>query len=740
MTEKRIKIVLDVSGAQFQAKSFEQQINKIGNATTKLNTDLTKLSKLIGATFALSQLSRYADAWTMVSNKIRQATDTMGQFYAVQQSVYEIAQGARSDVQGVALSFQRIDNAVKELGYSQADVMRVVEGLTLAFKANGQTAQEVSSVLIQLSQAFAKGRLDGDELRSVMEASLPVSRAIAKEFGVNVGQLKDLGEQGKLVTDRVFKALIQALPEFKAAFAESVPTISDSFTQLNNSLEQFIGSFNEAAGLSIMFNDAVKVVTGGLDELSSYLQSGALSQLGDLFAGQFVRATQSVNQFEGETNAVLDALLAYGNEFSTQLTKVISDGFFNVIPNITAFVQILTVELANAIEMGKVVIDSMIEGTNSETPEVKKKLEDLAQARLSTIEDILAKTEEEKKITNDVLINIQQARLERQLELEIETKKLEAVRTRTAVEVESEKEKRKIQQELDQKQKGQELQFDIQNENKIIEQALTERIGLYRTYSTVLNDLNASDYDLRVARLEMQYAEETARENDRYQQQLAKLNERKLEIINNEKLLASDKDAALDLLNEQAQLKAAENELALTAIREEGVAARARLDKLEADNRIRQLGQLGNALIDLGQGQSRKIFNIGKTLARAQAAISLPAAVMESFKNGGGYPWGLIPAGLMLAEGLKQIRSIENTSFDNGASASTSVGTSGGGGGSGIIPQLPTAPETVQNLSIVGGDEILKELRELSSADGVIPARIALRYMTSINAARRIGP
>lgn len=58
--------------------------------------------------------------------------------------------------------------------------------------------------------------------------------------------------------------------------------------------------------------------------------------------------------------------------------------------------------------------------------------------------------------------------------------------------------------------------------------------------------------------------------------------------------------------------------------------------------------------------QSKTAFKIAKGAALAKAAVALPSAVMQSYENGGGYPWGLIPAGLMLATGLAQISQIRS--------------------------------------------------------------------------------
>ena len=58
--------------------------------------------------------------------------------------------------------------------------------------------------------------LQGDELRSIREQAPAVGQAIAKQMGVSVGELKKLGEEGKITTDVVLKALAQRCDRYVA--------------------------------------------------------------------------------------------------------------------------------------------------------------------------------------------------------------------------------------------------------------------------------------------------------------------------------------------------------------------------------------------------------------------------------------------------------------------------------------------------------------------------------------------
>jgi len=79
-------------------------------------------------------------------------------------------------------------------------------------------------------------------------------------------------------------------------------------------------------------------------------------------------------------------------------------------------------------------------------------------------------------------------------------------------------------------------------------------------------------------------------------------------------------------------------------------------------------------IANMETGGSKKLFKIKKAAALAQAAVSLPAAVIESFKNAGGYPWGIAPAAAMLASGLMQIKNIKSQTLGSSTSSSSALG------------------------------------------------------------------
>lgn len=274
----------------------------------------------------------------------------------------------------------------------------------------------------------------------------------------------------------------------------------------------------------------------------------------------------------------------------------------------------------------------------------------------------------------------------------------------------------KTKKEEEKKQAGfKETQVKTENKEAENTAVLRDELALRQTISQQALDAKynylLSDYDRQlkaitdnesIKKSELQKSIDA--ENRQRQEQRATeihfANEHNLSKAQLEKDYA-DQDSLLRDIRAQEQIK----------IEADKNAAIEALDREVFKTRLANVGELGSAMMSLGQGHSKKIFEVGKTLALAQAAVALPTAVMESFKNGGGYPWGLVPAGAMLATGLSNINKIKSTTFGGGGgNATIGGGSSGGGIGSTNIP-------STSNSEVIPKQKQIIELKGLKPTD-----------------------
>lgn len=294
---ERLSLLLEVQSKQYEnqmrklnsvtEKNFNAIVKRADNMESSVSAALGKLGPAAAAAAAsvasvlsVNKVREYADAWTDMANKIAASSDKINDVAAVQNKIADIALATRSDLGATATLYAGLTQATQEMGASQAQVARVVETVNKAFVAGGATASEAASGILQLKQALGSGVLQGDELRSIRENAPPIAQAIAKEFGVTIGELKKLGEDGELVATRVFSGLLKASGDIDAKFAKTNATVSQSFTNLSTALTRYVGQTDKAYGAS-------RALAGGIQFAADNAEttSKALVVLGIALAG-----------------------------------------------------------------------------------------------------------------------------------------------------------------------------------------------------------------------------------------------------------------------------------------------------------------------------------------------------------------------------------------------------------------------------------------------------------------------
>lgn len=212
------------------------------NPLSKMTGGLRGLSD-IAATVGLAALGRsLMDAGLesqAADRRISALADTLGETNAVQ------ALAAKAADQ-FALASVDARNAVADLygrlrpmGVTLQDIETVFFGVNKAAKMMGLTGHDTSEVLLQLSQALGSGKLQGDELRSIMERMPAVGQAVAKVMGVSASEIKKLGSEGKITTEVMIRAaaeLQKLQPPPPTAMEEFNAALKDLQTELGENL------------------------------------------------------------------------------------------------------------------------------------------------------------------------------------------------------------------------------------------------------------------------------------------------------------------------------------------------------------------------------------------------------------------------------------------------------------------------------------------------------------------------
>lgn len=274
MAEERIDIVITERGSRVVKRNLED----IGGGARKSADGVEFLKKALatlGAAITAGELVRLLDTFTNLQNRLRATGLEAQNLTAVYQQLLGVANSTRQSFEGTVETYGRLANSAKDMGLSQQELIDFTKSLNQAIALSGASATEAQAGMIQLAQGMASGVLRGDELNSVLEQLPTVADVIAKQLNVTRGQLRQMGQDGKITADIIFDAFQNARGELEERFGKAVSTIGQSFQVLKNNVIDMVGRFDQATGASEAISRALLFVSENLDTIAKVALSAA---------------------------------------------------------------------------------------------------------------------------------------------------------------------------------------------------------------------------------------------------------------------------------------------------------------------------------------------------------------------------------------------------------------------------------------------------------------------------------
>ncbi|MBL8511589.1 MAG: tape measure protein [Betaproteobacteria bacterium] len=218
-----------------------------------------------------------ADSLTLVNARLKQASQSVAEFTGLQRGLYESAQRLGVSYSELAASTSRLEPAVRALGGGAKEAAKLAEIVIATARVQGATTAEAASSAQQFAQALGSGVLQGDELKSILENNQKLARVLAEGLGVSVGQLKKLGEEGKLTSDVVANAALKSYSRIQADVAQIPETFAASLTRLKNASEQAVDLINRQYGVTAILSGAINELVKAMDAVRESNKSGTKS-------------------------------------------------------------------------------------------------------------------------------------------------------------------------------------------------------------------------------------------------------------------------------------------------------------------------------------------------------------------------------------------------------------------------------------------------------------------------------
>jgi tape measure domain-containing protein len=289
------RVELAVNGI---SKSVDSAIGSLKNFASGLVLSAGGLG--LAATFV-----KVSDSISNLDTKLRISTKNQLDYERALSSVNKTAIDTRQSISDVASLYSKLNLNAGELQASQQSIATVTDAISKSIALSGASAETAAAGLSQLAQGLASGQLAGDELRSVLENTPRLARAIADGLGVSIGQLRDLGAAGKLTSKEVFGSILSQTYKLNAEFGRVNITYSQAFQNIRNSGTILFQSFSKA------FN---KPGSKGLPDFINNIATGITNFAVDI--------DLKILKLQGNIVRFADNTVEYLRKLPTELIKV----------------------------------------------------------------------------------------------------------------------------------------------------------------------------------------------------------------------------------------------------------------------------------------------------------------------------------------------------------------------------------------------------------------------------------
>lgn len=243
----------------------------VQQAVTALRTISTGVKGVIGL-FAIDKIRDFSRAIINSSselqnytNRLRLVTNGTADLERVTDLLRKTAVANRTSFADTVDLFTKLRVSTEALGISEERVAIVTTKLSQALQVAGADGNTASSVIRQFGQAMASGEVRGDEFRSIVEGLGPALAIMARESGLNVGELRKMSREGKLTADVLFN-MLENSKSLTAAFESMKPTIGQLEIAFKDAFTLFLDQIGKASRLTWAYEKILKELTVTLNQ------------------------------------------------------------------------------------------------------------------------------------------------------------------------------------------------------------------------------------------------------------------------------------------------------------------------------------------------------------------------------------------------------------------------------------------------------------------------------------------
>lgn len=287
-TETRvIKVIAEAKGTASEIKKISDAVGSMNRSVKSTSDSLGLFRNILMGAFAgigIRSLADMSDTMQLLGDRIKVLTGTSkGDMGKLMQDIADSANRTKTSVANLATTFSRFAISAKQMGLDTNQMIKLTETLQNSFRLTGATTEEAAGASIQLSQAFSRGALRGQELISVTSQNAYLTKLLTERYG-DMGKVLAAAEKGMIKTADIMELIFKNSGKINDEAKSLTQTFGQTLIIAVNDLQLALGRLNEQFKLSEKFAKGAENLKDHLFALGAVMSALALTQIPRLVA------------------------------------------------------------------------------------------------------------------------------------------------------------------------------------------------------------------------------------------------------------------------------------------------------------------------------------------------------------------------------------------------------------------------------------------------------------------------
>ena len=267
-----------------QAQTASQNLQKMANSAGGAESALRNLTRAAVGLVALDQLGNVAKGILETNRAMEslraQLTAVTGSAVGSQRAfkfIQDFATSTPYEVEGLTKAFITLQN------YGIKPTKQVMEAVTNQASKLGGEQQTLEGIVRALGQAYAKGKLQAEEMLQLAERGVPVYDLLSQVTGKNAAQLQEMAAKGELTRATIERLIAKMNEMASGANAAAMETLNGKISNLSDAWHQFEDALLNDKSEGII-KSIVDGITSQINKMTQALQKTPVQKLEEQLA------------------------------------------------------------------------------------------------------------------------------------------------------------------------------------------------------------------------------------------------------------------------------------------------------------------------------------------------------------------------------------------------------------------------------------------------------------------------